>query len=74
LLPEAIKSLNRQRGDLRFMIHGTVEETDYPQGRRCTALVLPRPQRDGANRRAFDGRLFLATQADIIRPLRSLRL
>jgi glycosyltransferase involved in cell wall biosynthesis len=34
LLPEAIKRLNRERGDLRFLIHGTVEETDYPQGKQ----------------------------------------
>ncbi len=34
LLPETIDRLNRKRGDLRFLIHGTVEETDYPQGKQ----------------------------------------
>jgi glycosyltransferase involved in cell wall biosynthesis len=34
LLPETIHRLNRKRGDLRFLIHGTVEKTDYPQGRQ----------------------------------------
>jgi glycosyltransferase involved in cell wall biosynthesis len=34
LLPETIDRLNRKRGDLRFLIHGTVEKTDYPQGRQ----------------------------------------
>jgi glycosyltransferase involved in cell wall biosynthesis len=34
LLPTAIDNLNRRRGDLRFLIHGTVEQTDYPEGRR----------------------------------------
>jgi glycosyltransferase involved in cell wall biosynthesis len=34
LLPDVIDSLNRKRGDLRFSIHGTVEQTDYPEGRQ----------------------------------------
>jgi glycosyltransferase involved in cell wall biosynthesis len=34
LLPEAISRLNRKRSDLKFLIHGTVEQTDYPEGRQ----------------------------------------
>jgi glycosyltransferase involved in cell wall biosynthesis len=32
LLPDAIDNLNRQRSDLKFLIHGTVAQTDYPEG------------------------------------------
>jgi len=32
LLPDAIASVNRQRADLRFFVHGTVEQTDDPEG------------------------------------------
>src|SRR5471032_100467 len=31
LLPDTIEQLNRQRDDLRFLIHGTVEQTDDPE-------------------------------------------
>jgi glycosyltransferase involved in cell wall biosynthesis len=34
LLPDAIDGLNRERSDLEFLIHGTVEQTDYPEGRQ----------------------------------------
>ncbi len=34
LLAEAIESLNRKRTGLKFLIHGTVEQTDYPEGRQ----------------------------------------
>jgi glycosyltransferase involved in cell wall biosynthesis len=34
LLPETISNLNRKRGDLKFLIHGTVEQTDYPESRQ----------------------------------------
>ena len=34
LLPEAISRLNRKRSDLKFLIHGTVEQSDYPEGRQ----------------------------------------
>jgi glycosyltransferase involved in cell wall biosynthesis len=34
LLAGAIERLNRQRNDLEFLIHGTVEQTDNPEGKR----------------------------------------
>ncbi|HEY6983792.1 glycosyltransferase [Reyranella sp.] len=34
LLADAIDGLNRARDDLEFLIHGTVEQTDYPEGRQ----------------------------------------
>src|SRR5471030_1536056 len=34
LLPEAIKKARNERRDLRFLVHGTVENTDFPEGRR----------------------------------------
>lgn len=34
LLGDAIERLNRERSDLEFLIHGTVEQTDYPEGRQ----------------------------------------
>lgn len=68
LLPEAIKSLNRQRGDLRFMIHGTVEETDYPQGRQVLLRLscLARNVRVRTDVLSTDDYLAWLTQADLI--------
>ena len=34
LLAEAIERVNRQRSDLAFLIHGTVEQTDNPESRQ----------------------------------------
>lgn len=34
LLAEAVQHLNRKRSDLRFLIHGTVDQTDFPEGRQ----------------------------------------
>ncbi len=34
LLAGAIERLNRKRNDLAFLIHGTVEQTDYPEGKQ----------------------------------------
>ncbi|WIM12080.1 glycosyltransferase [Enhydrobacter sp.] len=34
LLADAIERVNRERSDLAFLIHGTVEQTDYPEGRQ----------------------------------------
>jgi glycosyltransferase involved in cell wall biosynthesis len=68
LLPEAIKSLNRQRGDLRFMIHGTVEETDYPQGRQVLLHLscLTRNVTVRTDVLSADDYLSWLTQADLI--------
>ena len=34
LLPEAIRKAQNERQDLRFLVHGTNENTDFPEGRR----------------------------------------
>jgi glycosyltransferase involved in cell wall biosynthesis len=39
LLPEAIEALTARRDDLRFLVHGTVEQTDYPDGREILARI-----------------------------------
>lgn len=39
LLPEAIEALTARRDDLRFFVHGTVEQTDYPDGREVLARL-----------------------------------
>lgn len=68
LLPETIDRLNRKRGDLRFLIHGTVEETDYPQGRqvlqRLSCLSLNVTVRTDVL--STDDYLAWLTQADLI--------
>jgi len=68
LLPEAIKTLNRERGDLRFMIHGTVEETDYPQGRQVLLCLscLARNVTVRTDVLSTDDYLAWLTQADLI--------
>jgi glycosyltransferase involved in cell wall biosynthesis len=39
LLPETIGALTARRDDLRFLVHGTVEQTDYPDGREVLARL-----------------------------------
>ncbi len=39
LLPEAIARLETKRGDLRFLVHGTVENTDYVEGRQIVSRL-----------------------------------
>jgi glycosyltransferase involved in cell wall biosynthesis len=39
LLPETIRQLNRQRRDLRFLIHGTTKYTDFPEAKDVLASL-----------------------------------
>jgi glycosyltransferase involved in cell wall biosynthesis len=68
LLPEAIEALMAQRDDLRFLVHGTVEQTDYPDGRDVLARLATLGPRVKARTDVLSAEDYLArlAEADLV--------